>query len=801
MKKPVVDPILISANPSTHRGVFDWSSSNKLIAFAAGPLVYISSLPLCKTFCSLKHHKQSINAVKWLNSSSIISAGSEGTLMQWQCKDNLTIYENWELHKEYTGAHSTAIELLSVLNIKDKAYMLSYSIDGKLNYWRSEGGALSFSMVCSLDFGKALLEAIDLYPLNDKANIIVIGGFTSQIHLYLHVLDSDELVYKCTLLGHQNSIRDFAFINTGDLLLASGSMDSTIRLWKIRKLQKEDMKAAIFKDLPQEDSKLHEQYRSKTSYVFEGLVKDEYYNIVLESLLTYHTEGINSLEWGTSPKGTKLRLLSGGIDGAICCWEPEETTWNVVSTFGEMNAGTRNAVYRAQFCGEECTEIVVYTYNGCIFRWIWKSSLRKWEPGIVPTGHFGSVNDVTWDPSGQFLVSCSSDMQTKVYGKCSNQWHEISRPQVHGYEINSIITLPLFVDPHMNSPFRLISAADEKVLRVFDAPYLFNKTANELSSANIKYSATTDNETYESHMKESTAISGSINQPLTLMNKPVSLGEEGDPSKFNPETFLSNRPEQTFTDITYLANKQPPQEHFLSNYALWPETQKMYGHAYEIQCLAISHNWKFIASSAKSNKAKDSFIIIWDSQSLKEVGRFFGHQLSVTQMEFSHDDSMLLSVGRDRQWILFNDYLGDGKVLQKKAEAHKRVIWGCDWADKDDMFVTASREKKESVKFWVKKEEWVLDSLILDANNVSAIRFFPGTNGKLILGGMDEGDFIIWARNADTWNTLSKFNQNIAHGTTIKKILFNKKYKKEGQWLLASGSADTSVRIFTFTMQ
>jgi hypothetical protein len=43
-------------------------------------------------------------------------------------------------------------------------------------------------------------------------------------------------------------------------------------------------------------------------------------------------------------------------------------------------------------------------------------------------------------------------------------WHEICRPQVHGYDLNQAVFL---------SPLKFISVADEKVARVFEAPKSF----------------------------------------------------------------------------------------------------------------------------------------------------------------------------------------------------------------------------------------------------------------------------------------------------------------------------------------
>jgi elongator complex protein 2 len=54
------------------------------------------------------------------------------------------------------------------------------------------------------------------------------------------------------------------------------------------------------------------------------------------------------------------------------------------------------------------------------------------------------------------------DQTTRMFGEWKRDgitsWHELARPQIHGYDLNAISTL---------SDWKFVSGADEKVLRVF----------------------------------------------------------------------------------------------------------------------------------------------------------------------------------------------------------------------------------------------------------------------------------------------------------------------------------------------
>lgn len=73
-------------------------------------------------------------------------------------------------------------------------------------------------------------------------------------------------------------------------------------------------------------------------------------------------------------------------------------------------------------------------------------------------------------PFAHFNQWLSLDQTTRIHGatpirdSTTSSWHELSRPQVHGYDLLGVT----FVDA-----LRFVSIADEKVTRVFDAPVGF----------------------------------------------------------------------------------------------------------------------------------------------------------------------------------------------------------------------------------------------------------------------------------------------------------------------------------------
>ena len=73
--------------------------------------------------------------------------------------------------------------------------------------------------------------------------------------------------------------------------------------------------------------------------------------------------------------------------------------------------------------------------------------------------------------------------------------------------------------------------------------------------------------------------------------------------------------------FTAEALDRPPAEESLVQNTLWPEEHKLYGHGYELFCLAVSPDSKVLASACKSTDAASSKVLLWDTDTWTEVSQ------------------------------------------------------------------------------------------------------------------------------------------------------------------------------------
>lgn len=467
--------------------------------------------------------------------------------------------------------------------------------------------------------------------------------------------------------------------------------------------------------------------------------------------------------------------------------------------------GNKHAFFSAMFL-DSFKSVIAYTYNGSFYYWKSKDGEKTYSSQPIVHGHFGPVSDLDWDLSKNFLVTTSEDQTSRIFAnwKKNNSWHEVNRPQIHGYDINTIACIS--DDPTKTYLCKLVSGADEKIIRLFTPPFNLVKFLQQLSDVQINFSKNHDNQYYEKFYSN---VEGS-KQALGLMTKQVRVeaGEEEenfDYSNFNPDEMLTNKTINTFTSKHDYSN--PPDEDFLTNNTLWPETNKLYGHGYEIISIAASHNGKYIASGGKAQSEKHSKLFLWNAEKNNLICKLDGHVLTIVQIEFSKNDEYILSVSRDRSLCVFKS-TGDEKapyrLLQIENETHARIIWSCSWSNDSELFVTGSRDK--TVKVWMKSESQYKEIIHKGFNDsVTCVNLVPleqALNNRYIcIVGFENGSIQFFSIDTinKTFDHLYTLHNFLSHGATVKRI---KSIIIQNSLLrIASCSDDFSTRIFEVQLE
>lgn len=329
----------------------------------------------------------------------------------------------------------------------------------------------------------------------------------------------------------------------------------------------------------------------------------------------------------------------------------------------------------------------------------------------------------------------------------------------------------------MLAPDMYVSGADEKVVRVFAATSTFK---NQLKSlANV--------EDFKSVKAHSAAVPS-----LGLTNKAMYCEENVQDTKNSMENIY-----------------EPPTEEDLMQNTFWPETNKLYGHGYEIFCMAARHDGKLLATACKSSTREHSAILLWDTNTWLQVQKLVYHQLTVTQMEFSPDDKYLLSVSRDRKWSLFKTMDRDYELIaasSKKDNPHSRIIWCCAWTQDSAYFATGSRDGKIAIWSINEIENNIVPQMILDMQNqsVTALCFAPNIVQEfyLLAIGFETGRIEIRKVNIKLENVQLKlvdYDTSQAHHLTVKRLMF-RPITCSQDLQLASCSSDHSVKIYNIDL-
>ncbi|PWN52592.1 WD40 repeat-like protein [Violaceomyces palustris] len=579
-----------SVNRSTH--LADWSTVNGLpiLAFATHKSIAISITR--HRAGSLDHHERHptsliqqliptpftkpITSLKFSQPDpsrqpAIIAGSADGRVGIWRQLSP----GQWSNTCNLGPPHSGSVSTLAVLRSQSRAssavpsdeIVATGASDGLLRVW-------SIQIHDQHDTAQ-LIQTIDLkgsFPLDAALSIIpgaessdgrskvlmALATTTKLISIWCLEVDREggfAFAHKLSLEGHEDWVRSLDIcapkvegvdrFDGAALMLASGSQDGSVRLWRIgeHRVQPagdrgaspsapnpgkqadefEQMVSKIERDLSQ-----HKGEISNRAHVFD--VQGRPWAVTFDALLVGHDSWVTGVRWhpgvGKDGQMQPAALLSSSADNSLILWTPTGTSpgdqspfpffsaglvsgtgssrgsaassvWLSSQRFGEVggssNLGFFGALWRPPLDDandDDYEAVLAHGWGGSTHVWSLSKGGTTWSPTSPITGHHAPAKSVAWEKNGDYFLSAGLDRTTRLHGLYRRRiaspgghskvasWHELARPQSHGYDISSVSWL---------DRLSFASAADEKVVRVFAAPKGFVESSGTqgLDCANL----------------------------------------------------------------------------------------------------------------------------------------------------------------------------------------------------------------------------------------------------------------------------------------------------------------------------
>lgn len=419
-------------------------------------------------------HTERINTVKWITDNEFLSGSYDKTCIHWDITDR----NKPVLHK--LVGHTSGITFVDAIRVNGHWTIVTTSLDSTIRFWQWNANTQQYETFDSIDLKNGFCFAIRTTVLPGAPMHILLAVANDDNHIHLYggsalpsvVGQVRKFIKLDTLTGHTDWVRglDFVAINDNELLLASSAQDTFIRLWRISVRQKGQKNRYLLKKenvlLDDGDDGIQIEERLISLKLDDNNVTDQpNYAISLESVLLGHDGWVFGVHWHLHADG-KLQLLSSSIDKTLIIWEMNDDVWVENVRVGEVG-GNSLGFYGGKFAPNG-KSIIGHGFQGSFHIWH-QDANNAWTPGIISGGHFADVRDLCWDPFGQFVLSVSADQTTRCHALWSRvdaneeTWHEIARPQVHGYDMQTICAL---------SRYRFASGAEEKIVRTFQVRWI-----------------------------------------------------------------------------------------------------------------------------------------------------------------------------------------------------------------------------------------------------------------------------------------------------------------------------------------
>ncbi|MDV2992030.1 MAG: Tol-Pal system protein TolB [Chroococcidiopsis sp. SAG 2025] len=577
------------------------------------------------------------------------------------------------------------------------------------------------------------------------------------------------------LRGHQGAVWVAAFSPDGQII-ASGSIDRTIRLWdKSGKPVGQPLQG-------------HQQgifsiaFSPDGQYIVSGSADGTVWlwdksGQAIGQPFQGHVNHVKSVAF--SPDGKYI--VSGGDDGTVRLWDlqgnsvgqPIQTrqgqVWSVAfSPDGQYIAsgGTDNTIRlwdkqgnprNQPFRGhQDQVFAVAFSPDGkAIASGSADNTIRLWDLrgnaiGQSFTGHEDFVRAVTFSPDGKYILSGSDDKTIRLWDLKGNQ---IGQPLIgHEYYLYSVGFSP--------DRETIISSSEDGTVRLWNrADFESDRTLTGHQDKVLAVAMSPDGQY---------VASGSADKTIQLWDKsgnPLAQlqGHQGAVNSIvispDGQYIASSSDDRTVR----LWDKQ--------GNAIAPPFQ---GHAGDVFSVAISPDGQLIISGSA-----DGTIRLWDKQGNAIAPPFQGHEGGVFSVAISPDGQQIISGGNDktiRVWDL------KGNPIGQPWRRHPDEVHSVAFSPDGKYVVSASRDR--TVRLWDRQGNAIGQPFLGHGSLVTSVAFSP--NGEYIVSGSRDRTVRLWDLQG---NAIGQPMQK--HEASVTSIAIS----PDGQHIV-SGSWDKTVQLW-----
>ena len=572
-------------------------------------------------------------------------------------------------------------------------------------------------------------------------------------HAGIWLYDTENWEEQALISGHTGQVISVAFSPNGERI-ASGSADSTVRLWDVARLTEiaqfhghtDRIYSVAFSP---DGTKI-----ASGSYIGDGTVRIWDVSTQTEIARLQGYSYIFAVAF--SPDGSKLAASDGGGDGMLRVWDvqsqsliaeqrhgtaaslafsPDGSVIGASRTEGELGTADFSLWNYAQDQGFVAywidningTYSLAFSPNGETFAVgpttindpvsIWRDNIGSVIHITSLEGHTGAVTSLTYSPDGSELAVVDSWNKVRVWDLQSETQNAVLKFPDTFYSIavspdGKTIAAGVYGSTRKNGP-------KDQTVRLWDVA-----TRTEVGQlqghSEIVYSVAFSPD-------GSVIASGSADNAIRLWDS-ASRRETAQLSGHSGfVNFVAFSP-----DGTKIASGSADNTVRLWDVATRRETAQLRGHSETVCSVAFSPNGSTLASGSE-----DGTIRLWDVTTSRETAQLRGHTGTVYSVAFSPNGSTLATGSEDGTIRLW-----DATTQRETAElrGHSGTVHSVSFSPDGSKIVSGATDK--TVRLWDVASQRLIAIRHGHNNTVTSVVYLP--DGLKVASGSADGMIFIW---------------------------------------------------------